>query len=272
MMATRYIGNCQICEGDQKLKDGRMVHHGYARPGHGYIVGDCPGVHHVPYEVSCDLVKGYLAGITVHRNNLKSALADLVAGRVTRVVEHRRSGFGGGERKEVVYVKGESPPYEFERALERRKSETESNIRMVEHDMDRCARRIRAWKPMPIRTFEEEKSKQDAVRAERAAVVAEKRAVRQAEAEKREAKKNDLAQRREAIIADFVRRFHAIAEDPNEQSRKLAIRAVLNDLGKKKHNFIWGLRDLKCDVVLRELGLAKTANNGYVEYEHYHRS
>ena len=50
---TRYLGNCQVCEGDQKLHHGRMVHHGYKRPGDGFIV--CPGVHQVPYEVSCDL-------------------------------------------------------------------------------------------------------------------------------------------------------------------------------------------------------------------------
>lgn len=47
-LTTRYIGNCQICEGEQKLHDGRMVHHGYKRPGDGQIDGDCPGVHADP--------------------------------------------------------------------------------------------------------------------------------------------------------------------------------------------------------------------------------
>ena len=27
-MKTRYVGNCQICEADQKLRDGLLVHHG----------------------------------------------------------------------------------------------------------------------------------------------------------------------------------------------------------------------------------------------------
>ena len=63
MKTTRYIGNCQICEGDQKLHVGRMVHHGYQRPGDGAIRGDCPGVGQVPYEVSCDLVKSYKGNV-----------------------------------------------------------------------------------------------------------------------------------------------------------------------------------------------------------------
>lgn len=58
---ARYIGQCQVCEGDFKLLGGRLVHHGYKRPGYGEIVGDCPGVHEPPYEVSCELVKVLLA-------------------------------------------------------------------------------------------------------------------------------------------------------------------------------------------------------------------
>ena len=51
---TRYVGNCQICERDQKLTvDMKMVHHGYLRPGDGEIHGDCPCVGAEPYEVSC---------------------------------------------------------------------------------------------------------------------------------------------------------------------------------------------------------------------------
>jgi hypothetical protein len=40
---------CQICEGQFCTKGGRMVHHGYQRPGDGAIHGDCYGVGHIPF-------------------------------------------------------------------------------------------------------------------------------------------------------------------------------------------------------------------------------
>ena len=44
---------CQVCERTQALtKDGVLVHHGYERPGHGWIVGDCFGVGHKPYTAT----------------------------------------------------------------------------------------------------------------------------------------------------------------------------------------------------------------------------
>jgi hypothetical protein len=44
---------CQVCERVQALtKDGVLVHHGYERPGHGWIVGDCFGVGHKPYTAT----------------------------------------------------------------------------------------------------------------------------------------------------------------------------------------------------------------------------
>jgi len=45
----------------QKLDEaGRMVHHGYKRPGDGAIYGDCWGVHWKPLEVSPDGSRDYL--------------------------------------------------------------------------------------------------------------------------------------------------------------------------------------------------------------------
>jgi len=43
-LSTRYIGWCPVCERDIKVRDDVLVHHGYQRPGVGYIIGDCVGV------------------------------------------------------------------------------------------------------------------------------------------------------------------------------------------------------------------------------------
>lgn len=50
--STRFVGWCPICEHDVKVRGGALVHHGYRRPGVGYIIGDCYGAQKLPYEVS----------------------------------------------------------------------------------------------------------------------------------------------------------------------------------------------------------------------------
>lgn len=51
---------CQICENRQCMtRDGRMVHHGYQRPGDGYIHGDCMGVGYLPFP-AYDALEAYL--------------------------------------------------------------------------------------------------------------------------------------------------------------------------------------------------------------------
>jgi hypothetical protein len=54
------LGTCPCCFRNQKtLKGARMVHHGYNRPGHGYIVGDCFGVKYPRFEDSCEGTVAY---------------------------------------------------------------------------------------------------------------------------------------------------------------------------------------------------------------------
>lgn len=49
---------CQICEGRYATdKDGTLGHHGYKRPGWGFISGDCSGEGHKPYPATDALVK-----------------------------------------------------------------------------------------------------------------------------------------------------------------------------------------------------------------------
>ncbi len=51
-------GECQICEREQaRDASGNMVHHGYTRPGCGFIQGDCYGVGHEPYKATDALAK-----------------------------------------------------------------------------------------------------------------------------------------------------------------------------------------------------------------------
>ena len=57
MMPTE--GTCPVCERAIRVRGGRIVYHGFTRPGRGHIVGDCFGVSYPPYEASCEGTLAY---------------------------------------------------------------------------------------------------------------------------------------------------------------------------------------------------------------------
>lgn len=262
---TRFLGNCQICEGDQKLLDGRMVHHGYRRPGHGHIVGDCPGVGEVPYEVSCDLIKSYKAGLENFLAEQEKRLDAIKSGQVTRFTRTQRVGSSWNRKLETIeYVLGVTEPHKFASALETLKWEVEGQIRQVKFDIERCARRIAAWKPMPIRTVEEEQRKNDEARAARKAERDAARAARLAKQAATKAKQEALAARRKAIREDFETKFRTLAAGSESlDARQHEARELLRELDKTKYRNWLGKWDLECEDAFVALGLAtKEGVNG----------
>jgi hypothetical protein len=260
MTTTRYIGNCQICEGDQKLHEGHMVHHGYRRPGDGYIHGDCPGVHEVPYEVSCELIKTVKANTETFLAGRESYLADLKAGRVTHLCEaHQRGAWSAPEL--VDYYVGVTEPYVWAQAVESATWKVEGTIRQCKADIARYTARIAAWKRMPIRTVEEEEAKTAAAKAERAKEVAAARAVRQAKKDATKAKQDALKARREQIKADIIARVTSLAASPDISA--LEVRTAAQKIAKeiRKHTWLW-LHDLNCDEALVKLGIATRGSHG----------
>lgn len=57
---TRFVGTCPVCGRRQKVRGGNLVHHGYQRPGHGQIEGDCFAVNRLPHETSPETAKAFL--------------------------------------------------------------------------------------------------------------------------------------------------------------------------------------------------------------------
>lgn len=81
-VSVRPRAECQICEREQALTtDGKMVHHGYERPGHGWIIGDCFGVGHKPYTATSALY-AYLVFLQDRLFNQQLDLNALADGRV----------------------------------------------------------------------------------------------------------------------------------------------------------------------------------------------
>ncbi len=56
---------CQVCAKTQSVRNGTLVNHGYTRPGWGWIVGGCPGVHHRPFPET-DALEATLPRLEAH--------------------------------------------------------------------------------------------------------------------------------------------------------------------------------------------------------------
>lgn len=192
---TRFVGICQICEAEHKLttdafpslglygEEHKVVHHGYKRPGHGSIVGDCDGVGCAPYEVSCEQTKAYRLRVAQHRGVVIARIAALNAGEILEL--HERS----WRRGEAPTVYTPASP-EWARKLASAIREAEGLAAFLGQEIARLDRMIDAWILRPLRTLEEyEAPKRD----ERAA--------------KKAAKAADYQARTEAKIASYRKRL-----------------------------------------------------------------
>jgi hypothetical protein len=158
-------GTCQACFGSFALKGGRMVHHGYKRPGVGYLLGSCKGVGHEPYEVSCEITKVWLAEV---QNKLLPFLRDKLAGLDTATevkvlvkdwvrihAEGLSSRYKDSElpRVMVTFTKGQevtdrnakSYAYSFESALKEEVRKVKADISDYTEVLKDLERRVREW-------------------------------------------------------------------------------------------------------------------------------
>ena len=78
-------GTCPCCFDGFKVSGNAgtsMSLHGYKRPGHGWIVGGCPGTRELPFEVSCDGTKKYLNTVLKFIKQQENLINDLESGKV----------------------------------------------------------------------------------------------------------------------------------------------------------------------------------------------
>jgi len=185
---TRYTGYCPCCDSFFKVRSGKLVHHGYQRPGFGYIVGDCYGALETPHEISAELAteyRGVLQGMLTSR---EERLASIDA--ATELPKKVRDGFeyGHTKYKTVMVPKTVAPKggYDWdndrEGALAAHTAVTEwesvykSTVRALKMeiesltaDVERLTKLIETWEKKPLATREEEQVKVDMAKAERAA-------------------------------------------------------------------------------------------------------
>jgi len=122
-----------------------MVHHGYERPGVGYIVGDCHGVGFEPFEISCEGTKSWLMVIKRALTVRQDELAYLnTRDEITVDIKIRRGWGGKTEIEKKIIKRGEDG---FERAIEERRYELTSTIKKIKHDIAEYSKKIAEWKP-----------------------------------------------------------------------------------------------------------------------------
>lgn len=265
--STRWLGECQICEKEHKLQHNALVHHGYARPGHGSIVGDCMGVHYPPFELSCERLKEYRADLAAHSRSQHIRLVHLRAGTIDSITRVKVRGTRSRRTEFETLKKETADPVAWEQAVRYQISEVESDIRHLGREIARVDARVARWEPKPLRSVEEAVRHEDGQRALRAAASAEARAAREAKAAATRAKQAALEARRAAIREGFANEFRAIAasSDSDEVKRAAAKEVAHRVMLKKNESALWvgysmGIATLGCDDALTTLGL--TAENG----------
>lgn len=264
--ATRHVGFCPICEGDFKLVDAtKLVHHGFTRPGVGYIIGDCLAVHRMPYELSDEVCHEYKAMLLNRLASENKFLARLERGEITSFLVERRKPDGG--YREMITVEIATPcGYDFMRELDSKIQDTKWSIKGLKREIERMDKWIAAWALKPIRTFDEILETKKAEAAGRKAERDAKRAVKQAKADALKAKYAMWEQEKAQLMAKYRTIFITLGTQLNEADAAVAgivkHRALEEGYSmqrerSKKGYLSFYARDLEIDDVMVKLGLAE---------------
>lgn len=167
---TRYLGTCPACERTIKVRDSLLVHHGYQRPGHGYIEGDCFGVGREPHELSNTTARAYRAEIEKRVQMFQGSLEGL-PGRWTLTDD--LMSFSG--RPPAVIARGE---FGWDALYSRIEYKLKASLEAASREARRLDGLIEGWTLLPLKAVDEEVAAKRAAKEEREAAKAAKRAVK----------------------------------------------------------------------------------------------
>lgn len=130
-------GTCAACWGNYKLSGGRLVLHGYRRPGWGHVNGSCDGINYEPLETSVNGAKMWLGKLEDELKRQKSNKHKIDTNQVTEILA------GKGR-----WVKVGEP--EFRHLYDRFVRDTDSNIKSYEKEIESYRKIIAGWKTRPL--------------------------------------------------------------------------------------------------------------------------
>lgn len=241
MKTARHLGYCPACDGTFKVRGEKLVHHGYKRPGYGYIEGDCLGALETPHELSPELAKRCLEGAKAWQARTERFLAHLETATELRRERTRSAGFGQRETYVETLVQGECPDYEFRLERERQQWRAQSELRAATSEVTRLGALVETWELKPLTTVMEEQAQKAEAKKEREA----KRA--KAKADKVQAKVESYQKRIDAALR--TKNGRTLADIWESAQRKL--REIDSDLSREDT-----LRMLDRDHVWAAFGLA----------------
>lgn len=137
-------GTCPACFRNVKMRDGKMVLHGYERPGYGYTIGQCFGVGYEPYERSPEGTKACRAHYEEMKKHLENVVAQMSSPDFCsplQTTKHVRW------ETVTVTVTREEDEHEWKRILATSIASTESQIRMIDVDIRILTEKIEEWRP-----------------------------------------------------------------------------------------------------------------------------
>jgi len=181
-MSVTTVGTCIVCQreiavrpimGEGALHSHLLVHHGYNRPGIGYIVGDCFAVAMPPHELSDYAAKAYLDFCQKQYQREKERLKLLETCTVATVHVQVRVPVPTTEPRGTLVVWGKNDPgwiqwlapyYANETEPERREiyqricrseaDRTKAQMRMLDVEIARLLQAIPGWALKPLRERE----------------------------------------------------------------------------------------------------------------------
>src|SRR6185295_9967482 len=144
-------GTCQICGGSQAIVRSMIALHGYNRPGVGFIIGECYGAKHPPFEVSCDRLRSWIGRLDKMLTEAHDELAELPFRKTfdLAVLQYKDGRIVYSYGKPVYKHEPIGPDHPF---FEREKKvaivQTESRIRQLITEIAIQKKRLAGWAPV----------------------------------------------------------------------------------------------------------------------------
>jgi hypothetical protein len=130
-------GTCPTCWGNYKLEGGKLVMHGYRRPGYGFIQGRCFAVGYEPVETSSDGLVDFKNELEESLELTKQELGAATSGGVKQIQ---------GRRGELI-VLGQPA---FDDLLSGLIRNLKRQVELVGEEVKNYGKLIAAWKPRPM--------------------------------------------------------------------------------------------------------------------------
>ena len=270
-MKLGILGICPVCEAEYKVRGGKLVHHGFTRPGDGQIHGDCFAVNYEPYERS---TKGCVDYKAVAALNLYVAKDTLKTLPTKAFFSEFKTDWRTNKMEVVEYAIGVTERYDWEKLVTAQINSTKRTITILEGEIARMDRLIAGWTLKPLREVTEEaaialtKSVREARKAERDA----KNAVKNAKASALKAKRDARKAFREETFVAFVTTLKSLADSDKtkEEKKRFADAAwagffspkTKKALGGNLSDFLYEFRKRNLDFLLYELGVAERETYG----------